>query len=339
LLVLIFDMSIHDQIFQAVKQAQKIAITSHISPDGDSIGSSLGLFHFLKALGKDPKICHADVAPAFLTWLDGAEEIISFEKRPELAKEILLEADLVFCLDYNEPSRVGEGLVGELMKSGAIKIMMDHHLHPANFCAITYSDTNASSTSQMVYEFLDGVGCSNLVNQSCAQALYVGIMTDTGSFRYSSVNSRTHEILADLLKTGIAHHLIHEKVFDSNSLERLKLRGYAVAEKMVLHPNYPVAFISLTQDELNRFHYTKGDTDGLVNIPLSVEGIMVSALFVEMKDRIKISFRAKGEYQVNIMASEHFSGGGHRYASGGVSFDTLENTTKLFQSLIPVFFA
>jgi phosphoesterase RecJ-like protein len=329
---------VHQHIWEAIQGAQSIVITSHASPDGDSIGSSLALYHFLLSIGKSVKVCHADVAPGSIGWLKGASDILTFDNNPIQVSEAVKEADLLFCLDYNDQSRVGTEIAELMSHHSALKVMIDHHLNPGDFCAITYSDTAASSTAQLVYELIVGCGQRSHLNIETATAIYLGIMTDTGSFRFPSVHARTHEIIADLIHTGIKHHEIHEKVYDVNSISQLQLKSYAISDKMELFPNFPVAIVALTKDELAKYQYKRGDLDGLVNVPLSIQGIAISVLFVESEEKIKISFRAKGDYAVNVLAKEHFGGGGHRYASGGVSFDSLAHTLETFKSLIPAFF-
>lgn len=325
-------------IVAAIKEAKNIVITSHKSPDGDSIGSSLALYHFIGALGKSSVVCHPDKAPNFLRWVEGASDIVSFEEQQDEVIQKMRDADLVFCLDYNSADRLGKDMQPLLEQASAKKIMIDHHLHPADFCEIIVSETSVCSTSQLIFELIDQSGNSELLNESIGVPIYLGIMTDTGSFRFPSVQARTHEILAALIRTGIKHFEIHEKVYDTNTVDRLQLRGYALSEKLELIENYPVALISVTEEELNRFHYQKGDTEGLVNVALSVDSIKVAAFFAEKDGAVKISFRSKGDYFVNELANDHFEGGGHKYAAGGISFDSLENTINKFKSLIPTYF-
>lgn len=325
-------------IVTAIKEAKNIVITSHKSPDGDSIGSSLALYHFIQSLGKSSVVCHPDKAPNFLLWVEGALDIVSYEEQQDEVIQKMRDADLIFCLDYNSADRVGKDMQTLLEQASAKKIMIDHHMHPADFCEIIVSETSVCSTSQLIFELIAQSGNSELLNESIGVPIYLGIMTDTGSFRFPSVQARTHEILAALIRTGIKHFEIHEKVYDTNTVDRLQLRGYALSEKLELIENYPVALISVTEEELNRFHYQKGDTEGLVNVALSVDSIKVAAFFAEKDGAVKISFRSKGDYFVNELANDHFEGGGHKYAAGGISFDSLENTINKFKSLIPTYF-
>lgn len=324
----------------AILDAKNIVITSHKSPDGDSIGSSLGLYQFLTAIGKSSVVCHPDEAPLFLTWLPGAHDIAILEKDKLKVQQFISKADLIFCLDYNSPDRTGEEMEVMLRQSSAKKIMIDHHLHPDTFCQIMISDTSSCSTAQLIYELIDQGGYIHVLNEKIGTPIYLGIMTDTGSFRYSSVQPRTHEILANLLRNGVSNSDIHEKVFDTNTINRLQLRSHIIADNLELIADFPVAVLTVTNRELKKYNYQKGDSDGLVNVALSIEGVKVAAFFVEREDGgIKISFRSKGDYHVNVIAMEHFSGGGHKYAAGGMSNESLENTVSRFKKLIPVFFS
>ncbi len=331
-------MEKYKAIVEAIKSAKNIVISSHKSPDGDSIGSSLGLFYFIESLDKKATICHADKGSLSLTWVLGAHDIVTFEDQPEKSIELFEQADLIFCLDYNSADRVGQDLAPFLIEARAKKIMIDHHMHPADFCDILVSETNVCSTSQLIFELIDKSGNLDKINEKIGTPLYLGIMTDTGSFRYPSVHARTHEILAELLKCGVKHYDVHEKVFDTNTMDRLQLRGYVISEKLEIYQDYPIAIMSINEEELNRFNFKKGDTDGLVNVALSIEGIKIAAFFAEKDGQVKISFRSKGDYFVNVLAMENFEGGGHKYAAGGISFQPMDKTIELFKSLIPKYF-
>jgi phosphoesterase RecJ-like protein len=325
-------------IVEAILQAKKCVITSHKSPDGDSIGSSLALYHFIHALGKEATICHPDEAPGFLKWMQGADQIHSFEIEPDFVVNELVAADLIFCLDYNSADRVGKDLQPILEQATAQKIMIDHHLNPSDLCSIVVSETSVCSTAQLIFELIDHSGKLSLLNETIAEAIYLGIMTDTGSFRFPSVQARTHEIAAQLIQVGLKHHQIHENVFDTNTLDRLRLRGYVLSECLEIMPGYPIAFIAVTDEDLQRFNYVKGDTEGLVNVALSIEGIKAAAFFSEKNGEVKISFRSKGAYEVNVLAHDHFEGGGHKYAAGGISYLPLNETIEKFKNVIPSYF-
>lgn len=325
------------EILKLVEQAQSIVITSHKSPDGDSIGSSLALFHLFRKWNKPVRIVHPDPAPTFLHWIEGQEEIIDFERSAEKAKKILAEADLILCLDYNDPSRVGDIMQPFLVASTASKVMIDHHLHPADFCQQVISDPSASSTCELIYKWIKEIGRLDDLDEVSGAAIYLGIMTDTGSFRFPSVSAFTHEAIGDLIRRGVKHFLVHEAVYDTNTVDRIKLRGYALSEKLVCMDEIHVGYASLSEEELNRFHYQKGDTEGLVNQILGIQGMKMAVLFVEKDGKVKISFRSKGDYYVNELAKAHFDGGGHAYASGGISFETLEKTVEKFVTFVKDF--
>ncbi len=323
-------MTVAENIYQAISNAHAIVITAHKSPDGDSIGSSMALFHLLQKWNKNVSVVHPDPAPEFLHWVPNQEVIVDFENQAEKATELLQAADLIFCLDYNEPSRVGKEMQEVLVQSNAIKVMIDHHLHPADFCDFTLSETSACSTCELLFQWLKAIQRENDIDDTIGKCLYLGIMTDTGSFRFPSVSSGTHEIAAFLIEKGVKHFEIHEAVFDTNTIDRIRLKGYALSEKLVLIPGIPVAYASLSEEELHRFNYQKGDTEGLVNQILGIQGIKMAVFFAEKDGKVKISFRSKGEYVVNQLANDHFEGGGHAYASGGISFVSLDETIAKF---------
>lgn len=323
-------MTVAENIYQAISNAHAIVITAHKSPDGDSIGSSMALFHLLQKWNKNVNVVHPDPAPEFLHWVPNQEVIVDFENQVEKATELLQAADLIFCLDYNEPSRVGKEMQEVLVQSNAIKVMIDHHLHPADFCDFTLSETSACSTCELLFQWLKAIQRENDIDDTIGKCLYLGIMTDTGSFRFPSVSSGTHEIAAFLIEKGVKHFEIHEAVFDTNTIDRIRLKGFALSEKLVLIPGIPVAYASLSEEELNRFNYQKGDTEGLVNQILGIQGIKMAVFFAEKDGKVKISFRSKGEYVVNQLANDHFEGGGHAYASGGISFVSLDETIAKF---------
>ncbi len=331
-------MNIYKQIEAEILNASHIVITAHKSADGDSIGSSLGLLHFIEKLGKKATICHPDKAPDFLHWLD-TTSIVLMEETPELVKEHMQKADLIFCLDYNATNRVGPEMQVLLENATCKKIMIDHHLNPEDFPTITVSKTAVCSTSQLIVELIEQSGHLELLDQKIGTPLYLGILTDTGSFRFNSVQPRTHEILAKLLASGVEHHLIHEKLSDNNTESRLRLQGYAMSQKLEILYNYNVAIISLSKEELAKYNYKKGDTDSLANLVLSIKGMKAAIVFTERDGIMKISFRSKGEENpVNVLAKEHFNGGGHANASGGMSDLTVAETLDKLKGLIPQYF-
>ena len=331
-------MNIYKQIEAEIQAASYIVITAHKSADGDSIGSSLGLLHFIEKLGKKAIVCHPDKAPDFLYWLD-TTNILLMEDNPEEVAIEIKKADLIFCLDYNAISRVGPEMQVLLDEATGKKIMIDHHLNPEEFPAITLSETTASSTSQLIVDLIEHSGHLDLLDEKIGTPLYLGVLTDTGSFRFNSVKPRTHEVLAKILAAGVEHHLIHEKLNDNNTESRLRLQGYAMSEKLEVLYDYNVAIISLSKEELAKYNYKKGDTDSLANLVLSIKGMKAAIVFTERDGIMKISFRSKGvENPVNLLAKEHFNGGGHANASGGMSDLSVTETLEKLKELIPRYF-
>jgi phosphoesterase RecJ-like protein len=320
-----------------INNAKHIVITAHKSPDGDSIGSSLGLFHYLSKITSNVYICHPDIAPKFLRWIPGFESIKSLDKNEGDVKDHFDKADLIFCLDYNSSSRIG--LMETLMNnSTATKVMVDHHRDPdPNFCELMFSDISSCSTSQLIYEIIEASGDVEMVDQTVGTPLYCGIVTDTGSFRFSSTQPRTHKIAADLIERGVEHWKAHENIYDTNTLDRIQLTSYALLEKLVVDREHHTAFISLDQEELRRFSASKGDTEGLVNQALAIEGVQVAVFFKESDGLVKISFRSKGSIPVNNLAKMNFSGGGHLNAAGGKFIGNINNAIKKFVTILPKF--
>ena len=332
-------MNTYQNILAEIKAASNIVITAHKSPDGDSIGSSLGLLHFIEKLGKDATVCHPDPAPGFLHWLDTSSFLIMTEQEEEV-KAAFKSADLLFCLDYNATSRVGQDMQALLEAATCKSIMIDHHLNPEDFASIMVSDTSASSTSELIVELIEQSGNAALLDQKIGTPLYLGILTDTGSFRFPSTQPRTHEVLAKLIAAGVENHLVHEALSDNNTLSKLRLQGYAMSEKLEVLKDYMVSIISLSKEELAKYDYKKGDTDGLANMALSIKGMKAAIVFTERDGIMKISFRSKGEENpVNTLAGEHFDGGGHANAAGGMSNLSVIETLDKIKSLVPNYFS
>ncbi len=301
-------MNIYQEIEAEIKAAKNIVITSHKSADGDSVGSSLGLLNFIEKLGKTATVCHPDAAPSFLYWLDTSAFLLMTDQ-PEEVTAAFTKADLVFCLDYNATYRVGPDMQALLEAASCKKIMIDHHLNPEEFPTLSVSETTASSTSELIVELIEQSGNGALLDEKIGTPLYLGILTDTGSFRFPSTSPRTHEVLAKLLAGGVEHHLVHEKLSDNNTASRLRLQGYAMCEKLEIMEDYMVSIISLSKEELAKYNYQKGDTDSLANQALSIKGMKASIVFTERDGIMKISFRSKGEENpVNVLAGEYFNG-------------------------------
>lgn len=331
-------MNIYKEIEAEIQAASHIVITAHKSADGDSIGSSLGLLHFIEKLGKKAIVCHPDKAPDFLFWLD-TSPILLMDENPEEVTEEMKKADLIFSLDYNAINRVGPDMQVLLEEATCKKIMIDHHLGPEDFATITLSEPTVCSTSQLIVELIEQSGHLDLLDEKIGTPLYLGILTDTGSFRFNSVQPRTHEVLAKILAAGVEHHLIHEKLGENNTESRLRLQGYAMSEKLEILYENNVAIISLSKEELAKYNYKKGDTDSLANTILSIKGMKAAIVFTERDGIMKISFRSKGaENPVNMLAKEHFDGGGHANASGGMSDLTVTETLDKLKRLIPQYF-
>ena len=319
-------------------ERKNVVITSHKSPDGDSIGSSLGLYHFLKSKGIKATICHPDPAPTFLNWLKDFDLIFDCVTNKSETEKQIIQSDLIFCLDYNSFSRTGEEMSSCLIKSNAPKIMIDHHLHPTLEFDLVFSDIGASSTSELIYELIEELNDTHLLNENIAQALYCGIMTDTGSFRYSCTTSRTHYIVSKLISTGINPSVIHENVYDSNSVNRLKLYGFCISNRMEIIENFATVILYLTKEDLLRYDYQKGDAEGIVNVGLSIKGINKSILLLETAELVKISFRSKGDDNpINQLASSYFNGGGHANASGGNFIGSVSDAIIKLKSVLPEF--
>lgn len=318
--------------------AKKIVITAHKSPDGDSIGSSLALFHYLVKKGFQVTVCHPDPAPYFLNWLDAIQEVKSLEQNYEEVKEEIFNADLIFCLDYNALNRTGEEMEVLIKASDAFKVMIDHHLYPSNEFDMIFSEVSSCSTAQLIFDFIDAMGDKNMLDIKIGEAIYCGIMTDSGSFRYPSTSPHTHEVIAELLRAGVSNAKVHEAVFDTNTYDRLKLRGFAVNEKLEIIAEHKTALMSLTKDELEPFNYQKGDTEGLVNVGLSILGIEKSIFLSEGEGYIKMSFRSKGvDNPINEMASKYFHGGGHANASGGKFEGSMQEAIAQVKKVLPEF--
>ena len=317
---------------------KKIAIVSHRNPDGDAYGSSLALYYYLRKSQHDVSIVSPNDCPDFLKWLPSQDKIVLFEEELSKGSKLLNEAELIFTLDFNALNRVGKAMEEVLEKVTATFIMIDHHKQPDDYAHYMYSDASISSTSQLLYHFFEKIGALNSIDKTIATCLYTGIVTDTGSFKYSSTTSVTHRIIANLIDTGIDHTKIHINLYDTNSLNRLQLLGKALRNLKVLN-EYKTAYISLSQTEMNAFNFKKGDTEGFVNYGLSLKGVVLAVIFIEDKKQgiIKMSLRSKGNFSVNDFARNHFNGGGHVNAAGGRSEDTLKNTVINFIKIIPTY--
>ncbi|MGC1517107.1 MAG: bifunctional oligoribonuclease/PAP phosphatase NrnA, partial [Maribacter sp.] len=319
---------------ELLSSSRNIAIVPHKNPDGDAIGSTLALWHYLTRKGHVADIVSPNDFPKFLKWMPGTDQILNFEKENSQAKACIERADLIFTLDFNHLGRVGQ-MTETLESSDATFVMIDHHQEPSDYAAIMYSDVNMSSTCEMVFNLIHFLGDSDTITPEMANCIYTGIMTDTGSFKFSATTSATHRVIADLMEKGAEGTQIHHRIYDTNSPSRLHLLGCAL-KNMVILEHYHTAYITLSQEELDQNNYQKGDTEGFVNYGLTLEGIRFAVIFIENKEEgiLKISFRSVGDFSVNDFARKHFHGGGHTNAAGGKSDDTLEDTITYFTSLL-----
>ncbi len=323
------------EIKSAIEKAKNVVITTHKSPDGDAIGSSLALYHFLKNKGIQVSVIVPDAFPSFLNWMEGVNDILYYDSQKNEVEELMTEVDLVFCLDFNALNRIGP--LGEFIKTlDVTKVVIDHHQDPQDFANHYFVDTDCCSTAQLVYELIEQSGELDQLNKIIGECIYCGIMTDTGSFRYPSTTSKTHNIIAELLELGVNGSSVHQKVYDTFTEDRLRLLGYALTEKLKVFKDEKAAYISLSAEELKRFNFKKGDTEGLVNYCLSITGIKIAILMTEKEEGVNFSFRSKDDFYVNKIANQYFNGGGHVYAAGGrleISLNEAENKVEEVISL------
>ena len=307
---------------------------THKNPDGDAIGSMLGLYHYLRNNKYEVTAMTPDEYPEFLQWMPGSSEIIRFSKDKKQGIKAIKEADIIFNLDFNTSDRLG-GMEAYVLSSTSIKILIDHHPSPSAFSDYIISETTASSAAELIFLFIKALDGKSHWTKQIAECLFTGIMTDTGCFSYNSSAGDTYRIVAELLDTGINKDDIFSKVYNNFSDNRMRLLGYVLDKKMVVNRDYKTAYISLTQKELKEYKFTFGDSEGFVNYPLSIKGIIFSALFIEKDKFIKISFRSKGNFPANIFSEKYFNGGGHLNAAGGESYESLSATISKFTSLLP----
>lgn len=311
----------------------RVVVTMHRGPDGDAIGSSLGLYHLLMQMGIESTVIAPDAYPNFLQWLPANDQILVYESQKEGAQKAIDACDLIFCLDFNAPSRLAD-LEKSVTGAGKPIVVIDHHQEPADFASYYYVDDTACSTAQMVYRLAESLNVIHLINHDAALCLYTGLVTDTGSFRFPSVTPEVMRMAARLMETGIDHSRIYYEIFDSNSEDQLRLRGYAISDKLVVISELNTAYISLTQEELQRFNFRKGDTEGLVNVALGVKGVHFAAFFSESDGMVKISFRSHGSFDVNQFARRYFDGGGHKNAAGGRFMGKMDKAIALFKDAL-----
>ena len=316
-----------------ISEKKNIVITVHRGPDGDAIGSALGLYNVLVQLGHNTSVITPNDYASFLHWMPGNDKVIVFTQEEKRAIEITEKADLIFLLDFGQIARL-DTYANVVQNVSATKVMIDHHQQPDESVSdILFSDVSACSTAQIVFEIIEELGYKNLINKDVAECLYTGIMTDTGSFKYSSTTERTHHIIAELIGKGAENSKIHDLVYDNFSENRVKLLGYCLNHKLQIFKENKAAIISLNAEELERFNFQKGDTEGVVNYALSIEGIIFAVFIAEKEGMVKLSLRSKGDFKVNEIAKKYFNGGGHMNAAGGISDVSVEETIENFKEI------
>ncbi|MGN7823904.1 bifunctional oligoribonuclease/PAP phosphatase NrnA [Chitinophaga varians] len=318
-----------EEIKPLLEAPKKVVITMHQKPDADAMGSSLALYHYLIQKGHQVTVISPTNFPDFLKWMPGAEGVIDFESSTDKAMEALKDIQLLFCLDFNALYRT-KNMAPHLEAVKCTKILIDHHLEPQPDFEYGVSDTSASSTAQLVYETIYKLGDEKLINLDIAQCIYAGTVTDTGSFRFASTTARVHRMVADLMDRGLRHEIIHQEIYDNFLENRLRFLGHSLLNRMEVFYEYNTAMLAIPYSDLKRFDLQTGDTEGLVNFLLSIQGIKMAALIIDRNSEVKLSFRSKGNFDVNTFARRYFEGGGHFNASGGRSTDSLEKTVNRF---------
>jgi bifunctional oligoribonuclease and PAP phosphatase NrnA len=312
----------------------KVVITTHKKPDADALGSSLALALYLSKLDHSVSVITPTDYPRFLNWMKGNNQVINFEnKNEEISKQLINEAEIIFCLDFSSLNRIN-GLGEMVSKSDAKKVLVDHHLDPENFADFMEWDTKASATAELLFDLIVSIGDRDLIDKDIADCLYAGIMTDTGSFRHPNTTQNVLRIAADLVSIGADVAMVAKLIYDTNSIERLKFLGFSLSERLKMLKEFNTAYIAISKQDLKSFKSKTGDTEGLVNYALSIEGIRFAALIIDREDEISLSFRSIGDFSVNDFAKKNFDGGGHMNAAGGRSKLSLDDTVKKFENLL-----
>lgn len=317
--------------------SRKVLIITHFKPDADALGSSLGLSGYLKKRGHSVTVVTPSDYPDFLSWMPGNSDVVIFTRdKINEVERLTSSSDIIFCLDFSSLNRINE--LGELVeKSSAKKVLIDHHLEPENFADFVQWDDRAASTAELVYSLIHELDDEHQVDQDIANCLYAGLMTDTGGFRHSNTTQKVFETAAALVEHGADPARVSKLIYDTNTLERMRLMGFVLNEKLNVIPEFRTAYIALRTEDLKRYSSQTGDTEGLVNFGLSVKGVKLAVLISERKENIKLSFRSLGDFSVNDFARKHFDGGGHKNAAGGQTNLTFEETLKKFLDLLPLY--
>lgn len=310
-----------------------IVILSHRNPDGDAIGSSLGLVHFLNKFGHTTRIIFPSDYPALFSWMPDADKIEIYDLDPERGLKLVEQAQIIFCLDFNSLDRIdklGEAVLGLKVP----KVMIDHHIDPEPFADFVLSDTSVSSTSELVFDFINMLGERKKLDRDIADCLYTGIVTDTGSFKFST-SSKLFRVVAELLELGIDDVKLQDLIFNSLPEKQLRLLGYCLSRRMEILEEYRTGIISLSKKDYEHFNIQRGDTEGIVNFMLKIKNIRLAAFITEQPTIVKISLRSKGNFSVQEIAAQHFKGGGHKNAAGGYSYIGLGGTIRKFKNILP----
>lgn len=321
------------ELKQMLDAANKVVITCHVSPDGDAIGSSLGLLHVLEKAGKSVKMVTPDMPPLSLSFLPRIKDIVIYTRQEVLAKQFVAEADLIVCLDFNTLARI-DRLAPHVQESKAKKVLIDHHLDPDDFADLCISYPKMSSACELLFNAIYFMDMMKYMSKKSATCIYTGMMTDTGNFTYNANSADTYRVIAELMKYNIDKEDIYRRAINTYSADRLRLMGYALCEKMEVFPEVGGAMVVLDKHELGRFHYQRGDTESLVNRPLTIPGICWSIFLREDNDYIKVSARSQGDFAVNTYCEEYFNGGGHKNASGGEFYGTLEECKNVVYKIV-----
>lgn len=322
----------YQKIKDLIKKTRSICILIHHNPDGDAVGSALALYHFFRQHNHKVHIITPNDYPGFLQWLPGNKVVIDFNKQQTKAIDAIVKTDILLGVDFNEVSRIKD-LQSYWQKSTAKKIIIDHHPNPQDNADLIISDTSASSAAELVYNFMEYVN-KDAINKTIAECVYTGIMCDTGNFNFNSSHPHTFRLVADLLTFGINKDYIFDCVYHNFSENRMRLLGYCLSEKLVVLPEYRTAYLSINLKEQQTYHFRRGDSEGLVNYPLSIKNIVFSVLFFQTDKEIRISFRSKGNFNVNCLARKYFNGGGHDNAAGGNSNLNMDATIRYFTNTI-----
>lgn len=323
-----------DELKSYLASPRSIVITAHFNPDGDAIGSSLALYHYLIKLGHTVHVIMPNDYPRFLHWLPGHAEVVNFEKHKEAAKTHIAGAEVIFCLDYNALKRT-QDMEESLRAAKARKVLIDHHPEPEAFAEFELHTTAASSTAELIYDLIALMGDLERLDENIAICIYTGLLTDTGSFQFSCTTPKVHRIVAELMELGLDSTAVYERIYNNSSENRLRFFGYCWNERMYIDRKNHYAIIDVPIRDQLRYHLQRGDTEGLVNTPMQIDGISMSVMATEQEGYVKLSFRSKGEIDVNLLAREHFDGGGHRNAAGGKSKVSLAETVARLKQVVP----